>query len=106
VAKNIIELNESNFAKEVENKIILVDFFAEWCGPCRMLSPVIEEVASEMEDKSFVGKVDIDKEINLASKYQVTSVPTLILFKNGKEIDRMVGLKDAKALKKFIEKAL
>jgi len=106
VTENIIDLNESNFDENIKKNVILVDFFAEWCGPCRMLAPLIEEVAKEMENKVLFGKVDIDKEINLASKYQVTSIPTLILFKEGQEIDRIVGLKDANALKNFIQKAL
>lgn len=106
MSENIVELNESNFDEKIKKGIFLVDFFAQWCGPCRMLSPVIEEVAQELENKAVIGKVDIDEEINLASKFQVTSVPTLILFKNGKEIDRVVGLRDADALKKFIQKAL
>jgi len=106
MAKNVMELNESNFAKEIEKGVILIDFFAQWCGPCRMLAPVIEEVAEEMSDKASFGKVDIDKEVKLATDYQVSSIPTLILFKDGKEVDRIVGLRDANALTKFIQKAL
>ncbi|NGX62976.1 MAG: Thioredoxin [Candidatus Anoxychlamydiales bacterium] len=105
MAKNIKELNDSNFAKEIEKGVALIDFFAQWCGPCRMLAPVLEEVSDEMKDKATFGKVDIDKQVKLATQYQVTSIPTLILFKDGKEVDRIVGLKDAKALKEFIEKA-
>jgi len=105
MAKNIKELDGSNFVKEIEKGVALIDFFAQWCGPCRMLAPVLEEVSDEMKDKATFGKVDIDKEVKLATQYQVTSIPTLILFKNGKEVDRIVGLKDAKALKEFVEKA-
>lgn len=103
---DIIHLNESNFESSIKKGVILVDFFAQWCGPCRMLSPILEEIASDFEGKARIGKIDIDEEINLATKFQVTSIPTLILFKNGKEIDRIVGLKDADSLKKLIQKAL
>ncbi|NGX35059.1 MAG: Thioredoxin [Candidatus Anoxychlamydiales bacterium] len=106
MAKNIKMLDESNFSKEIEKGVALVDFFAEWCGPCRMLAPVVEEVASSLKDKATFGKVDIDKQVKLATEYQVTSIPTLVLFKDGKEVDRIVGLRDEKALKEFVEKAL
>ncbi len=102
----LINLNDENFAKEIEKGVILVDFFAQWCGPCRMLSPIIEEVAAELEGKAQVGKIDIDKEVKVATQFQVTSVPTLILFKDGKEIDRLIGLRDADAIKEFVNKAL
>ena len=100
----IKELNETNFSKEIEKDVVLVDFFAEWCGPCKRMSSVIDEVAEQMNDVSF-GKVDIDKEVKLASDYQITSIPTLVLFKKGMEIDRILGLRDVNALKHFIEKA-
>ncbi len=106
MAKNIKMLDESNFSKEIESGVTLIDFFAEWCGPCRMLAPVVEEVAESLKDKASFGKVDIDKQVKLATEYQVTSIPTLVLFKNGKEVDRIVGLRDEKALKEFVEKAL
>ncbi|NGX28580.1 MAG: Thioredoxin [Candidatus Anoxychlamydiales bacterium] len=105
MSNNIKELNESNFSKEIEKGIVLVDFFAQWCGPCKMLAPILEELSEEMKDQASFGKIDIDKQVKLASTYQVTSIPTLVLFKDGKEVDRIVGLKDAKALKEFIKKA-
>lgn len=106
MSKNIKILDESNFSKEIEKGVTLVDFFAEWCGPCRMLAPVVEEVAQNLKGKAFFAKVDIDKQVKLAIQYQVTSIPTLILFKDGEEIDRIVGLRDEKALTEFVEKAL
>lgn len=106
MSEDIIELNESNFNEKINKGVVLIDFFAQWCGPCRMLAPILEEIAKEMKNQVIIAKIDIDTEINLASKYQVTSIPTLILFKDSKEIDRIVGLKDANALKKFIQKAL
>jgi thioredoxin 1 len=102
----LLELNESNFENEIKTGATLVDFFAQWCGPCRMLAPIIDEVAVEMQGKAKIGKVDIDKEIKIATDHQVTSVPTMILFKDGKEVDRIVGLRDAEAIKEFINKAL
>jgi thioredoxin 1 len=102
----LLELNEDNFENEIKTGATLVDFFAQWCGPCRMLAPIIDEVASDMKGKAKIGKVDIDKEIKVATDYQVTSVPTMILFKDGKEVDRIVGLRDADAIKEFINKAL
>ena len=103
---NIKNFTDDNFANEIAKGVILVDFNAAWCGPCRMLSPIIEEVAKEMEGKAIIAKVDIDKEQKTAAEYQVTSVPTLILFKDGKEINRLIGLRDKEAIKEFILSAM
>ncbi len=73
------------------DKPVLVDFFATWCGPCRMLSPTIEEIAKEMEGKAYVYKLDIDESPNIAAQYRVASVPTVILFKDGQPVKRSVG---------------
>ena len=82
-------LESKNFDKEIQEEIILVDFYASWCPPCKMLTPVLEEVASSR--KYVVGKINIDENIEIAKKYNVESVPTLIVFKNGKEVDKEVG---------------
>lgn len=74
-----------------ENKIVLVDFFATWCGPCRMIAPLIEQVAEEYDGKAVVAKVDIDEEQELATQYGIESIPTVILFKDGKPINVEVG---------------
>lgn len=95
--------DDENFDSEIAQGVTLVDFFADWCGPCRMMSPVIEAFATEMLQKVKVGKLDIDASQKTTQTYQVTSIPTLILFKNGKEVKRIVGLKDLAALKKLIE---
>ncbi len=93
---------DANFNDEVKSGVTLVDFHANWCGPCRMLAPVLEQVAKEIKGKASIGKVDIDAEQKTASRFQITSVPTMILFKDGKEVNRLVGLRNAEAIKDFI----
>jgi len=89
----IINLTTSNFQDEVinSNVPVLVDFWAEWCGPCKMVAPVIHDLADEMEGKLKVGKVNIDEEQNLASNFHIMSIPTLMLFKNGQVVQQVVG---------------
>ena len=99
------ELNNENIEKETKSGVTLVDFFAEWCGPCRMMTPVLEEVENELKGQATIAKLDIDHSSAIAGQFQVTSVPTLILFKDGKEVDRLVGVRDAEAIKSFISKA-
>ena len=91
----IIKANSQNFEEEVikSEKTVLVDFYADWCGPCKMLSPIIDEVAEENDDIKVV-KVNVDDSQDLAMKYQVMSIPTLVVIKNGSEINRSVGLID------------
>lgn len=95
-------LTEENFETEISSGLTLVDFYADWCGPCRMLTPVLEEVAKEVKDKAVIAKIDIDKAQKTASTFQVTSIPTLVLFKEGKEVGRLVGLRDKDTIKDFI----
>ena len=86
------KINDLNFENEILNcnKTALVDFYADWCGPCKMVSPIIEEIANERTD-IVVGKVNVDESPRLAMKYNVNSIPTLIVFKDGAEINRIVG---------------
>lgn len=85
--------NQESFDKTLnEGKLMMVDFWAEWCGPCRMLGPLIEDLADKYEGKAVVGKVNVDEEQELAIRYQVMNIPTVIFFKDGKEIDRKVGV--------------
>ena len=103
MAELIKHLNDETFETEIAKQgILLVDFTAEWCGPCRMLAPVLEEVAKEVKGKASIVKVDIDAESKTAAHFQITSVPTLILFKDGKEVHRLIGLRNAEAIKNLI----
>lgn len=99
----IIETNE--FDKEVLQADIpvIVDFFAEWCGPCKMLGPILQQFSEEMSSQVKVIKVDIDKSGELASRYGIVSVPTLILFKNGKQDKKVVGVQSIQQLKQMVE---
>ena len=102
---SVINLNEKNFEQEVLNseKPVLIDFWASWCGPCRMMSPVIDEIAEEMQDTVKVGKINIDEEQNLAVKYNVMSIPTFVVIKNGKEAGRSVGVQDKSEIVNMIK---
>ena len=100
-----VKITESNFKEEVlnSNKPVLVDFWATWCGPCRMLSPVIEEIAAEKSETLKVGKVNVDEETVLATQFGVVSIPMLVLFKNGKAVKTSVGYQPKDEILKFIE---
>lgn len=86
-------LTDKNFAQQISAGIALVDFWASWCMPCKMMAPILNEVAEEMGDKVRVGKVNIEEFQTVAQKYSVRNIPTLIIFRNGKEVDRIVGVK-------------
>lgn len=102
--EKILTLTDKNFQQQTKNRLVLVDFWAEWCAPCRMMAPILNEVAAELDGKAFVGKVDVQKYQNLATNFKVRGIPTLILFKNGKEVNRFVGVKTKDFLLKEIEK--
>ena len=101
-------LTSENFDREVLNsdKPVVVDFWATWCGPCNMLAPTIEEVADEMQGKAHVFKVDIDESRDIAARYHISSVPTLMLFKNGKAIGSIVAPASKAAIEAFIRETL
>lgn len=96
--------DNANFESEVLNNEgpVLVDFFATWCGPCKMVSPLLEQVSEEMGDKIKIGKLDIDQSPELASKYGVMSIPTFIMFKDGKEVAKNVGSMPKSGIEAFI----
>jgi thioredoxin 1 len=100
----IITLTDKNFQFQTKNKLILVDFWASWCAPCRMMAPVLNDVASELTGNSYVGKVNIEEYQSLAQKFQVRNIPTLILLRNGVEINRFVGIKNKEYLLQQINK--
>ncbi|MBK7093681.1 MAG: thioredoxin [Saprospiraceae bacterium] len=97
--EKILELDEINFDATIRNKTILVDFWAAWCMPCKMLAPVLNELAAELPKDKFIGKVDVEKYPNLSNRFKIRGIPTMILFKNGKEVERIVGVKSKGTLK-------
>ena len=102
--EKIITLTDKNFQQKTKNRLVLVDFWAEWCAPCRMMAPILNEVVAELDGKAFVGKVDVQKYQELATKFKVRGIPTLILFKDGKEVNRFVGVKTKDFLLKELGK--
>ena len=86
-----VHLTKADFNEKIASGIVLVDFWAEWCGPCKMAGPIIDEMSEEYKGKVFVSKVDVDAEADLAGSHGVMSIPTVVLFKDGKEIGRQVG---------------
>lgn len=104
-SNKILTLTDKNFQHQTKNKLVLVDFWASWCAPCRIMAPVLNEVADELAGNSHVGKVNIEQFQSLAQKFQVRSIPTLILFKNGTEINRFVGVKSKAYLLDQIQKS-
>lgn len=104
----VIELNEQNFDQEVMNAtgLVLIDFWAEWCGPCKVLSPLVEQLAVDYEGKIKVGKVDVDANNNLAMRYTVMSIPTLKFFKGGQQVGEIVGAAPRATIEAEIKKHL
>ncbi|HNP94910.1 MAG TPA: thioredoxin [Cyclobacteriaceae bacterium] len=87
-----LELNDSNFEETIKgDKPVLVDFWAEWCGPCKMIGPVVEELAGDYEGKAVVAKLNVDENPEVAGKYGIRSIPTLLVFKGGEIVDKQVG---------------
>ncbi len=94
-----IEITDNNFEEIVTgDKPVLVDFWAEWCGPCKMIGPIVEELAGDYDQKAVVGKVDVDANPTISAKFGIRSIPTLLFFKNGEVVDKHVGHTDKKVL--------
>lgn len=107
-AKNIVTLTSQNFEAEVikSTQPVLVDFWAEWCGPCKMLGPVLDELATEYEGKARIAKVNIDDHQDLAVQFGIQSIPTLLVFKGGQVVNQSVGAKPKGALKQVLDAAI
>lgn len=103
-----VKITVTNFENEVINsdKPVLVDFYADWCGPCKMLSPILHEIAKEKADVLKIGKVNIDEQMALAKRFQVLSIPMLVLFKDGKVVDKSVGYHSKKEINTMVEDAI
>ena len=104
MSEYVKHIEEKEFEAATKSGVVLVDFHADWCGPCKMIAPLLEAVAKELQGKASIVKVDVDNAQQVASTYQVTSIPTLILFNHGKVVDRIVGARSAKEIKEFILK--
>ena len=102
---NEITITQGNFDSEVikSDKPVLIDFWASWCGPCRMLAPIIAEIAEKYEGKVKVGKVNVDDEPEIAGRYQIASIPTLILFKDGKPVETSVGVRPKAQIEEMLK---
>lgn len=107
-SENIVQLSSDNFESEViqSETPVLVDFWAEWCGPCKMLAPVLDELASEYGEKVKIGKVNIDNDQQLSVQYGIQSIPTLLIFKGGQVQEQHVGLKSKAVLKEALDGAV
>ena len=103
--EKIIALTDKNFNQQIKGKVVLVDFWATWCAPCRLMAPALNDLASELTDNKYqVGKVDVDANRGLAQKYNIRSIPTSVIFKDGQEVARIVGVKPKATLLKEMQR--
>lgn len=100
----ILQFDEDSLKEVLQSKKkVLVDFFATWCGPCKMLAPILEEICKEVGEEVVIGKIDVDENFDLARSYGIMSVPTLLLFDNGEEVKRIIGLKSKQEILSLIK---
>ncbi|HCZ8703819.1 TPA: thioredoxin [Staphylococcus aureus] len=102
----IVKVTDADFDSKVESGVQLVDFWATWCGPCKMIAPVLEELAADYEGKADILKLDVDEDPSTAAKYEVMSIPTLIVFKDGQPVDKVVGFQPKENLAEVLDKHL
>jgi thioredoxin 1 len=100
----IVHGTDQSFSSEISDGLVLVDFWAPWCGPCKMIAPVLEELDSEMSDSVKIVKVDVDENQETASNFGIMSIPTLVLFKDGQPVDKVVGFQPKEALAQLVQK--
>ena len=103
-SENVKTFTDSNFDQETKSGVVLVDFWAEWCGPCRRLAPTVDALAKEYEGRVTVGKMNVDENMNIPQQYGIRGIPTLILFKGGQEQERIVGAVTREAIARVVEK--
>jgi thioredoxin 1 len=108
MAENVLEFTDNNFKSEVmeSDQPVLVDFWATWCGPCKMIAPTIEELASDYQGKARIGKVDIDQNQEVAMQHGIQAIPTILIFKNGEVVQRFQGVSPKAALSEALDAAL
>jgi thioredoxin 1 len=99
-------LTDSNFDQEIKNGVVLVDFWAEWCGPCRRIAPIVEELAGQYDGRATVGKLNVDENPSIPGRFMIRGIPTLLLFKNGQLADTLVGLAPKEDIARMIERHL
>ncbi|WP_373442436.1 thioredoxin [Staphylococcus aureus] len=102
----IVKVTDADFDSKVESGVQLVDFWVTWCGPCKMIAPVLEELAADYEGKADILKLDVDENPSTAAKYEVMSIPTLIVFKDGQPVDKVVGFQPKENLAEVLDKHL
>jgi len=104
--KASVKMTDENFAKNISKGVTLVDFWATWCGPCRRQGPIVEEIAGELGDKALIGKLDVDHNKKISSEYYIRTIPTIIIFKDGEVMERLVGLQTKESLVAAINRYL